>query len=485
MPSQDFSPVPVSDRVDYICVVNYVCNLLSNLKTNKSSGSDGIHPFFLKSSAGILARPLCHIFNLSFASGIFPREWKIADVCPVPKSKPVKKELLRPISLLPIVSKICERVVLKRYADSLLNCYDNFQFAYRRKSSTVIALITVHDTILRLLDNLSVGAVRVITFDMSRAFDRIPHHLLLSCLSNCDLPDRGSFVNWLNSYLSSRLQRVKLGNTTSSCLPVTSGVPQGSILGPYLFSVYFASYKSLEANNYVFKYADDVTLILPVLKHSFDDCSSVNNEIDHFKSWCETHGMSINFSKTKVLNINFSSHLLSLMPNLENVHCLKILGLYFNDKLNWSTHFDFISKKISQRLYVLRILKPLLSHDKLVMVFSAIIQSLLDYASSVFLNPGFCLDSQLRLLCKRAFRIIHYNVSGTCEKCDFLNVQERRQTLAMKLFRLSLLSSDHLLHHLLPNFSHRSKRLILPFVRTKRRADGFVFSCSLSYNQTL
>ena len=265
--SSSFPPIPMNYEVDKICDVNSVFCLLSNLKTNKSCGSDGIMPIFLKTSASALALPLSHIFNLSFIHGCVPELWKIADVCPVPKTKPINLLKLRPISLLPIVSKILEKSILKLYRVPLIKCYDNNQFAYRCKSSTVSALIAIHDTILKLLDNVSVNAVRVITFDMSRAFDRIPHHLLLSCLSQCDLPKRAAFVNWLNSYLCGRLQRVRLSNVRSSCVPVTSGVPQGSILGPILFSVYLSSYDCISPNVQVVKYADDVSLIVPVFKH--------------------------------------------------------------------------------------------------------------------------------------------------------------------------------------------------------------------------
>ena len=187
-------------------------------------------------------------------------------------------------------------------------------------------------------------------------------------------------------------------------------------------------------------------------------------------------------SKTKVLNINFSGTPLPLLPDFDNVSVMRILGLYFNDKFSWSDHFDFIVKKVSQRLYVLRILKRLLPHDKLITVFSALIQSLLDYASPVFLNPGSVLDAKLLALCKRAFRIIHDKDVVSCHDCNILDFQSRRQSLASKLFVDILSRPDHILHSHLPCISHRSRRLILPYVRTKRRSDGFMFSCSVMHH---
>ena len=371
------------------------------------------------------------------------------------------------------------------YSESLLRYYDNCQFAYRPKSSTTCALISIHEMLLNFLDDVNVGAVRMIAFDMSRAFDRIPHDMLLSCLSSLDVPSCNYFVNWINSYLSNRQQRVKLGNFKSSTSRVCSGVPQGSILGPLLFSIYFSSYKPFDVKSRSVKYADDVTLIVPVYKNFFDDMSVINAEVKFFESWCKSHKMSINLTKTKVLNINFSNNPLNPLPIFDNVSVIKVLGLYFNRKLTWSDHFNFVVKKASSRLYVLRVLKPLLNHDELVVVFYALIQSVLDYASSLFLNTQVYLNSKFVSLCKRAFRIIHGHAVYTCNTCNILDVQSRRQLLAMKLFNDALSSSAHVLHNLLPRVSNRSNRLILPHARTKRKIDGFVFTCSKLYNENL
>lgn len=477
-------PVDCENKFD-ICSESSIFGLLSTLNTDKASGSDDVNPIFLKICADILCRPISHIINLSFQQGVFPAAWKMADVCPIPKSRPVNKDQLRPISLLPAISKVCEKSIVNVYYESLLRHYDNCQFAYRPKSSTTCALVTIYEIVVNFLDDINVGAVRIVTFDMSRAFDRIPHHMLLSCLSSLDMPHCHFFVNWTNNYLSNRQQRVKLGNVKSSFSHVSSGVPQGSILGPLLFAIYFSSYKPSDVNSRIVKYADDITLIVPVYKTSFDDLSLINAEISSFENWCESHNMCINSAKTKVLNVNFSRHSLIPLPIFDNVTVIKLLGLYFNAKLTWLDHFNSVTRKAASRLYVLRVLKPLLNHDELVIVFYALIQSIFDYASPVFLNAHAYLDLRIVSLCKRAFRIIHgYDVKA-CNQCNILDVHKRRQCLAMKLFECALHSSTHVLHNLLPAFSHRSNRLILPHARTKRKTEGFVFSCSKLYNDRL
>ena len=225
--------------------------------------------------------------------------WKVADIIPIPKSQPVKLDQLRPISLLPVLSKLLEKVVLHIYIDRLTKCYDDSQFAYRRNSSTVCALVTVHEKIVELLDNPHISGVRVIAFDMSHAFDCVPHDIVIKRLLNFDFPDCSEFVRWIRNYLANRRQRVRLGDTRSSATAVKSGVPQGSVLGPYIFAIFMSSFTALNPMISVVKYADDVTLIVPVYRNSVDDFSIVNSEIKHFESWCTENRMYINRCKTK------------------------------------------------------------------------------------------------------------------------------------------------------------------------------------------
>ena len=242
-----------------LCDENSVCHFLNRPKTDKSCGSDDMPPILMKNGADLIALPLCYIFNLPFKSSFYPLQRKIVDVSPVPKSCSAKNKKLRPIS-----SKMFEKVVVNRYRESLLMSIDHSQFANRSESSTVFALTTVQDAVVKFLDDVSVCAIRLVTFDMTRAFDCIPHHLLLNCIVQSNFPHCLNFVNWLNSYLSDRYQRVKFGNVRSSDVLVTSGVPQASILGPLLFALYFSSYNPSSCKVRAVKYADDITLVIPI-----------------------------------------------------------------------------------------------------------------------------------------------------------------------------------------------------------------------------
>ena len=136
---------------------------------------------------------------MSLNFGVVPDVWKIADVCPLPKVTPVKRDKLRPISLLPIVSKLCERDVLNNYHNEFVQSYDPSQFAYRPFSSSVCALIYIHDIVLKFLELSHIVGVRILCLDMTRAFDCVPHDLLLSLLVNLPFTNRNILVNWLNT----------------------------------------------------------------------------------------------------------------------------------------------------------------------------------------------------------------------------------------------------------------------------------------------
>jgi hypothetical protein len=464
---------------EIICDHFFVNGMLQKLCTNKAMGSDHIPSVLLKASAVDICKPLSFIYNLSYNTVTFPSVWKMADVIPLPKTIPVTVNQLRPISLLPVVSKLYEKIILKKYYEFFINSYDATQFAYRKSSSTVCALLTVHDCIVKYLDDPNICAVRVLTFDMSRAFDSVPHKILIEGVTTrCEY-----FGRWLHGYLCHRQQRVRLGETLSSFSCVTSGVPQGSILGPYLFAVFMSTFSTVDSKTKLVKYADDVTLVLPVFKNNIDDFSTITNEINNFSMWCVKNCMTINNQKTKVLSVTLKPTPLLPVPNLNNVTSLKLLGIIFNNKLSWTTHFDYMLSKLSKRLYALRILKSFLSHDEMVMVFNATFRSIMDYACQVFMNPGKLLDKKLSRLCRRAFRIFHSD--RMCNKCDMNNVVQRRSMLAMRLFKLVKDDRHHILHDLLPQTSERSDRFILPHVRTSRRIDGFFFSCAKFYNESL
>ena len=214
-----------------------VLNVINSLKWNKATGYDDINVNIVKLCSDILSQPLSTIINESFSSGIFPTELKIAKVIPLFKSGNRNTFTnYRPVSILPVLSKIFEKLFYKRLvnyinSNTILN---ERQYGFREKSATAFALIDLMDDLTNAIDNREY-TVRVF-IDLKKAFDTLDHDILLRKLDHYGV--RGLPLQWLRSYLQNRSQFVSYNSNDSSYLPIRCGVPQGSILGPLLFIIY-------------------------------------------------------------------------------------------------------------------------------------------------------------------------------------------------------------------------------------------------------
>ena len=211
-----------------------VISVINKFAPKKSAGHDLISTNLLKEISPLIAEPLSLIINQSLSTGIFPSKLKIAKVIPLHKKN--EKDLLdnyRPISLLPSISKVFERIVYNQLYSYLTTNGILFksQYGFKKSHSTETAAIELTDTLLQNLDN---GEIPIAIFlDLSKAFDTLDHAILLKKLEHYGIQDTP--LNWLISYLSNRLQFVQMGDVLSDTLPISTGVPQGSILGPLLF----------------------------------------------------------------------------------------------------------------------------------------------------------------------------------------------------------------------------------------------------------
>jgi hypothetical protein len=235
-PSTPYPPPTSTPRLSNIqLTVANVTKALKSLVPKKACGPDGIPGMLLKSTAEVIAPSLCHLFNLSLSLGSVPASWKRANVTPVFKrDDPSVAANYRPISLLCIVSKTLERCIFNHCYPHLSASLYHLQHGFLKGKSTVTQLLTVYHDILNSLANGK--EVDTVHLDLSKAFDKVSHHLLLNKLQSYGIS--GSVLQWFQSYLCNRQQRVVLDGTFSDWLPVTSGVPQSSILGPLLFLVY-------------------------------------------------------------------------------------------------------------------------------------------------------------------------------------------------------------------------------------------------------
>jgi hypothetical protein len=436
---------------------------LSNLNESKSAGSDGVDAKLLRLGSSWLARPLFHLFVCSIMSRTVPSHWKLADVIPIPKCKAPTAKDYRPISLLPNVAKILEKLVVKWLRTNILHLYGPQQHAFRTHGSTSSALIHLHDSVTRLLDRTDTRAVRVVCLDLSKAFDKIQHNRLLNYLNDSGM--NGGCLLWLRDYLTGRRMRVKINGLLSEQFDTPSGVPQGSILAPYLFASFMGSLSRF-VNADLAIYADDVTLIerLTNKKPSTQKLSAI-------ETWIENNNFVLNYSKSKQMIIargtnggNFA------YPAIEIVKDLRILGVLWANNLSWDKHFEKVIKSCSQRLYTIRILKRIFPKHKLITVYHSLISSLLLYAAPLFSWLPYKIEFQLEKFQIRAHRLI---CGESCSCTAFPSLASVRKKRALSFLHTCEAFRNHPLHRLVPSRLPRSGHFCLPPSSTSRRLHAF------------
>lgn len=456
-----------------------ICEMLNRIDCRKACGSDNIPAILLKASRFLIAEPLSHLFAVSIENGKLPRVWKCAKVIPVPKKKVTSINDLRPISLLPIVSKIFEKIVLMSVKPQLLQVYGPEQYGFRPQSSTLMSHLATHDFVTRAMERPEVKGVVFVSFDMSKAFDRIPHDKAIRILEEKNFPC--AFIDWCRDYFLDRSQYVQLQGVMSYPRGVTSGIPQGSILGPYIFNAYVSSLSTVRETNCIIKYADDTLILIPY-SSLIEAETFLKEEIENVEQWCENHGLILNREKTQLMSARkkysdpFPTNILGLHVESQLTH----LGVIFDEKLNWRTHVLKSAKKAAQRIYPLKQLKKLkvIGRYELIQIYNAYVRSVLEYNSPLFVGMNKGNTKILERVQKRCHRII---CSNDCTSGCLEPLTQRRTNQAIKVFQ-STLNQSHILHHLSPQVLQRTSALSIPFCLTQRRALSFFPFCARMFN---
>lgn len=351
---------------------NTVREVINKLKNKNSSDHYSMNVRVIKNIKNVIIKPLVTLFNQCINSGIYPDVLKITKVIPIPKNG-VSKELnnLRPISLVPIISKIFETILKCQITSHLEkhNFFYNNQFGFRNNKST-------NDAITHLINKIVDGQnkkdyVGVTFCDLQKAFDCVSHHVLLEKLKHFNLELVSCQL--IKSYLSNRKQYTSVNNVNSDLLDVKSGVPQGSVLGPTLFLIYINDLKQAVTEADLVLFADDTTLLRSdktlnaLLQHMEESRSNAER-------WFSCNKLSLNQNKTTSIIFTHRS-----LENYENPEKIKFLGLYLDPKLNWRHHVDFLANKLSKNIYILRNLSNIVPMNILIIAYHSLIASHIAY----------------------------------------------------------------------------------------------------------
>ena len=381
--------------------------IIHELKSSRSSGHDGLNSELLKLISNDISNALTIIVNQSIKSGIFPTKLKIAKVTPIYKKGCKKLQTnYRPISVLPTISKILERVISDQLTQYFYDhkLFSEQQYGYRKNSSTEIAALELIDRLVRQLDQRDIP----INFylDLSKAFDCINHKILATKLKHYGI--RGVALNLISNYLLDRYQYVQIDDTVSQMRPLIKGVPQGSILGPLLFNVF--TYDIIESStkfNFIM-YADDTTLN-STLK-SFGDVTNleslqhnISTELNNVVRWRDLNKLRLNVLKTKYMLFHMPQKVIphlsfTIQDNvIDFVNSFNFLGITFDCHLTWKSHIRNLSIKLSR--------------------ISGILHSLRNMFPVVILQKLY-----VSLVCPQ----LTYGLLAWGSKCDLLITQQKR-----------------------------------------------------------
>ncbi|KAI8499835.1 hypothetical protein Bbelb_221520 [Branchiostoma belcheri] len=386
--SSTYNLFPLLVGADELCSIGQVKQVLKHQQHGKACGPDNIPNWVLSLYCEDLAPVISHMKNFSYNTGTMPSCWKVANICPIPKtSVPTSKKDWRPISLISSLGKVQERLVLNKFLP-FMSPWIKDQYAYMPKCSTTLALVKAYQTWLSNLENRDTSMVRVLLADMSKAFDRVDHGILLQLLAVRDTPPK--MLGWIHSYLTGRKQRVVANNQQSNWNVVTSGVPQGGVLSPYLFLVYMSSRETVHQTTSNIGYADDIGLSRTFTCDTVESDTTMQEEATQLDTWANKNNMIMNGDKSYELRLCFSKNPPVPPPltlggkEVPVVECATYLGFKLHRSLGWDSQILHMAKKGSTRLHFLRMLKKGgMPPEDVETVYTTLIRPVLEYANVV------------------------------------------------------------------------------------------------------
>ena len=427
-------------------------NEIMELNSNKSAGHDTIPVKIIKDSISIVSLPLSELFNVSVEECTFPMDLKYANVAPIfKKGDSTNKENYRPISILPSISKIFERIMFQQISSYVSSILSPYLCGFRKGYNAQHALLRLKNMMNICLDKRE--KIGLFMMDLSKAFDCIPHDLLIAKLHAYNFDK--SCLKLIFSYLKERKQRVKINSEFSTWKEILNGVPQGSVLGPLLFNIFINDVFLFVEHSEICNYADDNSLTVA------DICidtiiTKLQTDIESLNKWFIYNMMLLNMSKCQFMIIEpkwvsreNKANIKIADKIIEEIKTGKLLGITFDNNLTMCDHIKQICKQASKKLSAFARIAHYIDEQKRKVLMKSFIISQFNYCPIIWM---YCLrksNSLINRIHERALRIAY---SDYVSDFDFLLEKDGAFTIHHRNIQLLTLEIYKSLNNLNPGF---------------------------------